>query len=136
MKLLDTSVLVDIDRGNTEKVQKLDSEGRHAISQVTVTEMFMGVEYKYERNTQEYRNAREKLEKLLSRFKVIHIDRSISIEAARITADLKTKGKPVNDLHDTYIAATSIKKELELLTRNMKDFNKIEKIQATNWSEY
>ena len=37
MKLLDTSVVVDIDRGGIDrKVRKLDDQGRHLLSMVTV----------------------------------------------------------------------------------------------------
>jgi predicted nucleic acid-binding protein len=37
MNLLDTSVVVDIDRGGVEeRVARLDDEGRHAISMVTL----------------------------------------------------------------------------------------------------
>ena len=40
MKLLDTSVAIDIDRGNAgDRVTTLDDEGRHAISAVTMTEL-------------------------------------------------------------------------------------------------
>ncbi len=49
MKLLDTSALVEIDRGDMERARRLDDEGKHGLSQVTVTEMFVGIEYKYER---------------------------------------------------------------------------------------
>ncbi len=43
MKLLDTSVVFDIDRGGIdEKVRKLDEEGRHLLSMVSVTELRLG----------------------------------------------------------------------------------------------
>ena len=52
MKLLDTSVLVDIDRGGVDdRVATLDDTGRHAISIVTVTELELGVEMQYEAQT-------------------------------------------------------------------------------------
>ena len=136
MKLLDTSALIEIDRGDKEKAQKLDDEGKHALNQVTVTEMFTGIEYKYERNTEKYREAREKLERLLSRFKIIQIDRSISIESAKIITDLRKIGKPVNDLHDIYIAATAVKKDLEILTKNPRHFENIEGLEVRKWKEY
>lgn len=136
MKLLDTSALIEIDRGDMEKAKKLDDEGKHAINQVTVTEMFTGIEYKYERNTETYRNAIEQLDRLLSRFKIIQIDRSISIEAAKIMANLKKIGKPVDDLHDVYIAATGVKKNLEILTKNPGHFRNIEGLEFRKWEEY
>lgn len=137
MKLLDTSVLVEIDRGNSEeKIEKLDSEGNHGISQVSVTEMFLGIEYKYKAGTEEYQEMREQLERLLSRFNVIPINRSISVKAAKIIAKLDEKGQPVDDLHDTYIAATAVKKELDLLTKNQQHFENVEEIEVKSWEDY
>ncbi len=136
MKLLDTSALVEIDRGDKEKAERLDDEGTHAINQVSETEMFVGIEYKYERNTERYREAREKLERLLSRFKIIQIDRSISIESAKIITELRKIGKPVNDLHDIYIAATGVKRDLEILTKNPIHFKNIEDLEVRDWEEY
>ncbi|KXA94676.1 twitching motility protein PilT [candidate division MSBL1 archaeon SCGC-AAA259I09] len=136
MKLLDTFALIEIDRGDVERAERLDDEGKHALNQVTVTEMFTGVEYKYERNTEEYREAKEKLDRLLSRFKIIQIDRSISIEAAKIIADLKKIGEPVDDLHDVYIAATGVKRDLEILTKNPGHFRNIEGLEVREWEEY
>ncbi len=136
MKLLDTSALIEIDRGAPEKVEKLDEEGKHTISQVTVTEMFLGIEYGYERNTQEYREAREKLERLLSRFKIIQIDRAIAIKAAEMIADLKQKGRPIDDLHDIYIAATGVIEDLLILTTNPKHFQPIKGLEIQEWEKY
>ena len=136
MKLLDTSALIEIDRGDMERAEKLDDEGKHALNQVTVTEMFTGIEYKYERGTEAYREAKEKLERLLSRFKIMQIDRSISIEAAKIIADLKKIGEPVDDLHDVYIAATGVKRDLEILTKNPRHFRNIEDLEVREWEEY
>lgn len=136
MKLLDTSALVEIDRGgNREKIRKLDEEGRHAISQVSVTEMFQGVEYQYQKNTEEYRQAMEQVEKLLSRFKVLKIDRAVSLKTAKIRSELREKGKTVNDLHDTYIAATAIQNGLTLLTKNSKHFKPVKGLELVKWSD-
>ncbi|WP_436902616.1 type II toxin-antitoxin system VapC family toxin [Halovenus halobia] len=62
MKLLDTSVVVDIDRGGIEeKVQKLDEQGRHLLSMVSVTELRLGVELQYEQGTDAYETAMDEL---------------------------------------------------------------------------
>lgn len=137
MKLLDTSILVEIDRGhNPKKIKNLDAEGRHAISQVTVTEIYQGLEYQYKRGTEKYEESRDKIERLLSRFKIIKIDAPISIETARIRSQLKDNGNQVNDLHDTYIAATAKKNDLTLLTKNGKHFENVEDLKLEKWSDY
>jgi predicted nucleic acid-binding protein len=50
MKLLDTSVLIDIDIGGKEvqeKAKELDKEGKHAISTVSLYEFYWGIYRKY-----------------------------------------------------------------------------------------
>lgn len=101
MKLCDTSVLVDIDRGGVDRrVEKLDTEGRHAISIVTVTELRLGVNKRYETETQSHQQTTEALERLVSRFDMIEVTRPIAITAAGIIADLQQRGMALNDLHD------------------------------------
>lgn len=136
MKLLDTSALIEIDRGDAERAERLDDEGRHALSQVTTTEMFTGIEYQYERGSEDYKEARGNLDRLLSRFKIITIDREISIKAAKLIADLKKIGKPVDDLHDIYIAATGVSKDLEILTKNPNHFENVEGLEVQDWKSY
>lgn len=137
MKILDTNVLIDIDRGGIEeKIQKLEREGKHAISIVTVTELFLGLEKKYERGSPEYQEAEEKLEALVSRFKIIPLRRSVSVTAARIMAELERAGEPLHDLHDIYIAATAITEELTLLTSNTSHFERVEEASIEDWEEY
>ena len=136
MKLLDTSALIEIDRGDAERAERLDDEGGHALSRVTTTEMFTGIEYQYERDGEDYKKARENLDRLLSRFKIIPIDRTVSMKAAKIIADLKKIGKPIDDLHDIYIAATGVSKALEILTKNPNHFENVEGLKVQDWKSY
>jgi len=60
MKLLDTTVVIDIDRGGSEvlnKARKLDSEGTHAISVVTEYEFYWGIFRRYEKGSVKYKEA-------------------------------------------------------------------------------
>jgi len=137
VKLLDTAVLVDIDRGSVdERVRRLDEEGRHAISVVTVTELRLGLEKSYERRTEEYREASDKMDALLSRFDVVDVERRVAVAASRIIQDLRTAGLPLNDLHDIYVAATALTEQLPVLTPNVKHFNRIEGVEVEDWAEY
>ena len=137
MKLLDTSVLVDIDRGGVDRrVEKLDDEGRHAISIVSVTELHLGIQKQYGVETDEHRQATEDLERLLSRFDTIAVTRSVAITAARIIAELREHGAPLHDLHDVYIGATARTERLAVLTANVDHFDRIENIQVIDWSDF
>ncbi|MFW5920096.1 MAG: type II toxin-antitoxin system VapC family toxin, partial [Halanaeroarchaeum sp.] len=131
------SVLVDVDRGGVDrKVAKLDEEGRHAISMVTVTELRLGVNLQHERGTESHETALDGLERLLARFDVVPVSRPAATAAADIIASLKRDGKPLDDLHDVYIAATARTEQLPVLTANVDHFDRIDDVQVVDWSEY
>lgn len=108
MKLLDTSVLIEIDiggKGVLEKAKELDAEGRHAISTISLYEFYLGIYRKYKIDSRKYNEAVKKAELLLLRFFVLTITPEIAIRAARIGTTLTAKGEEigVNDnLHCSY----------------------------------
>ncbi|WP_242695527.1 type II toxin-antitoxin system VapC family toxin [Halomontanus rarus] len=92
MKLCDTSVLVDIDRGGVAaRVAKLDDEGRHAISTVTVTELRHGVNKRYDDESAR-RDALEDIERLLSRFEIVAVDRAVATQWATSPPNYSNEG--------------------------------------------
>ena len=137
MKLVDTSVVIDIDRGNAgDRVITLDDEGRHAISAVTLTELRLGVTKRYDQGTDARRDALKVLDRLCARFELLPVDRPVSVAAADIIAALQQRGEPLNDLHDVYIAATAYTEQLPVLTANVDDFDCIDGIDVVDWSAY
>jgi tRNA(fMet)-specific endonuclease VapC len=136
MKLLDTSVLVDIDRGGVDrKVETLDDEGRHAISMVSVTELRLGVDMQYERGTPGHQRAIEDVDRLLARFDVHSITRPVATTAAAMVATLKERGEPLNDLHDVYVAATAHTEDLPVVTANVDHFERFDDLRVVDWAE-
>lgn len=137
MKLLDTSVLVDIDRGGVgRKVRKLDEQGRHVLSMVTVTELRLGVDIQYEQGTDQHHEATEEIDRLLARFEIQPITRPIATAAADIIATLRQRGDPINDLHDVYVAATAAVMQLPVLTGNVDHFERIEDVEVVDWQQF
>lgn len=137
MKLVDTSVVIDIDRGNAgDRVTTLDDEGRHAVSAVTLTELRLGVTKRYDQGTDARRDALKALDRLCARFELLPVDRPVSVAAADIIAALQQRGEPLNDLHDVYIAATAYTEQLPVLTANVDDFDRIDGIDVVNWRAY
>lgn len=135
MKICDTSVLVDIDRGGSEverRVEKLDDEGPHAISIVTVTELRLGIHL----SDSDPEKRRTKLDRLLSRFELVEISRPVAVAAADIIATLKDQGNSLNDLHDVYIGATARVEQLPVLTANVSHFERIEDVDVVDWNDY
>ncbi|THE64932.1 type II toxin-antitoxin system VapC family toxin [Salinadaptatus halalkaliphilus] len=136
MKLCDTSVLVDIDRtGDDDRINRLDDEGRHVISTVSVTELRLGVNKRYDTGRHKM-DALDGLDRLLARFNVVDISRPVATAAANIIADLERRGRPLHDLHDVYIAATAQTEQLPVLTANVDHFQRIDDVTVVDWTEY
>ena len=96
MKLLDTTVLIDIDRGGSEvlnKVKKLDRTGTHAISVVTLYEFYWGIFRRYQKGSKKYEEAMDKAEMMFSRFYLLPVTPEIAIKAADIGTYLISQGK-------------------------------------------
>lgn len=137
MKLVDTSVVVDVDRGGVdERVARLDDEGRHAISVVSVTELGLGVNKRCSPGTAARAEARSALDRLLARFTVLDVTRAVAATAADVIDDLSRRGLPLNDLHDVYVGATARTEQLPVLTANVAHFDRMEGVEVTDWSEY
>ena len=136
MKLCDTSVLIDIDRGGiAERVTALDDEGRHAISTVTVTELRLGVNKRYDDDSAR-QDALEELERLLARFETVEIDRAIATAAGDIIHESQRQGTPLHDLHDVYIGATAIAEQLPVLTANVDHFERMDDVSVVDWTTF
>lgn len=135
MKLLDTNVVIDIDRGGSEvlsKARKLDRTGTHAISVVTQYEFYWGIFRRYQKGSKKYTEAMDKAEMIFSRFYLLPVTPEIAIKAAEIGTYLLSIGKEV-DIMDTYIASTAIMHRLILVTANIAHFKEIAELKIKNW---
>ena len=137
MNVLDTSVVVDIDRGGVDrKVRKLDEQGRHLLSMVSATELRLGVELQYDQGTDAYATAIDQLDRLLARFDIHPISRSVATTAAELIATLRDRGQPLDDLHDIYVGATARAQQLPVVTANVDHFERIDGIQVIDWNQF
>lgn len=137
MNVCDTSVLVDIDRGHAdEKVGRLDSEGPQLISMVSVTELRYGVNLMTSPDSEAHHEHVEGLNRLLSRFEIIPVNRPVATAAADIMVTLNNDGSPIHDLHDIYIGATARTQELPVLTANVEHFYRMPGVDVTDWTAY
>jgi tRNA(fMet)-specific endonuclease VapC len=115
--LIDTNIFIAILKGDA----KLKSfiEGLSCALDTTVyTELIQGSKNKSEV---------QKIEKYLTRFELIHFDKSISLRTLEL---IRTYSKSHNLMFgDAVIAATSLENDLTLLTYNVKDFRFIKNLK-------
>jgi tRNA(fMet)-specific endonuclease VapC len=126
--LLDTNICIYYFKGQfdlKEKIEKIGFE-RFAISEITLAELIYGAE-KSQRKSENLKVVEDFAEMIA----VIPIFDSIRIYGKEKTR-LKQKGKSVSDL-DLFIGATAIVNNMTLVTRNVREFERMENIKIENW---
>jgi len=127
--IIDTSILVEIDRGITEeKIKKIKDNINPKISTITVSELYTGA-YKREKTDE------SSLENLISAFKQIPLNQEIAKKAGELISRKQEKDLGIG-INDIYIAATAIQKNEKLLTKDVQDFNEINDLEVLDWNNF
>lgn len=122
MTLLDTDILIDYLRGFSTSQDFLDSAyqyGHYSISVITAIELIRGVRDK---------KSQKVAEDLISKFQIVEITTKISTRAFELI-----KAYHLNQslaLADSFIASTVLEHHAKLLTRNLRDFDFIPKLNV------
>ena len=72
------------------------------------------------------------LAKLLQPLQVLPFDSECAAHAARIRAELESMVAPIGP-HDTLIAATALRHQATLVTRNAREFSRVAGLQWVDW---
>lgn len=119
--LIDTSVLVDAERGGTA-LERVPREEEHAISVITVSELLHG----FHRAAAGARRTQRQVfvENVLGELEAIPITSEVGRVHAYIWAGLETAGEIVG-VHDLWIAATALAHGLQVATTNAREFERV-----------
>jgi len=115
--ILDTNILIEILKNNTDTIKEVEKYTKHYISSITKMELFYGARDKKEL---------EQLNKFVSLFTVIPLNESISNLAEELV--YKYAKSHTLDIPDSLIASTSLTTGYKLFTYNKKDFKYIDNI--------
>lgn len=74
------------------------------------------------------------LSALLRPMQILPFDSDCAKHAARIRAELEAAGTPIGP-HDTMIAATALRYQATLVTRNVREFARVQGLHYLNWHE-
>jgi predicted nucleic acid-binding protein len=115
VSLIDTDVMIDVSRENADAANYLDSLSDPAISIVTAQELIVGARDKRDLYA---------IDSLVSTYSVIHLDAAIG----QLAYELLKRYAKSDGLRtfDSLIAATAIKQDCALGSRNRKHFAMIE----------
>ena len=65
---------------------------------------------------------------------LLPFDSECAAQAARIRVELEAAGTPIGP-HDTLIAATALRHQATLVTRNVREFSRVPGLQWLNWHQ-
>ena len=74
------------------------------------------------------------LAQLLRPMQLLPFDSECAAQAARLRVALEALGTPIGP-HDTLIAATALRHQATLVTRNVREFSRVPGLQWLNWHE-
>lgn len=74
------------------------------------------------------------LARLLRPMQILPFDSECGAQAARLRVTLEAAGTPIGP-HDTLIAATALRHQATLVTRNVREFARVPGLSWVNWHE-
>lgn len=116
--ILDTSVLVDAERGRATLAELVGDDEPVAIAAITLAELLHGVEIASGRIRQ--RRTRF-VEAVAAQVPVITYDRHVAVAHARLLAEVQRSGRP-RGAHDLIIAATAAATARTVVTADLQGF--------------
>jgi tRNA(fMet)-specific endonuclease VapC len=127
--LLDTNTVIYFFKGygKVADMQLSKSPKEIALASINVYELEVGTA---KSNRPEKR--KKQLETLISRITVFPFALKEAKVAAKIRTELESRGTPIGPL-DNLIAGTAICHNAVLVSRNTKEFNRIESLCVENW---
>jgi len=131
MLLLDTNTVVDYFRGKGEVAEHLLAlpPSEVGLPAVVAYEVWIGV-----LGSQNAQRRQSQLERFLSVVAVVPFDAMVARRAAQLRHALERRGEGIGPM-DTLIAATALAHNATLVTRNVKEFGRVQGLAVSNWYE-
>lgn len=131
MLVLDTNTISYYFRNEPCVVQQLQATPLHqiAVPAIVVYELKYGILRLSEEAAQPRLKA---LSKFLQFLTIIDVDEQVANIAANIRIDLERKGLVIG-AHDVLIAASALSVNGQLVTRNVREFERVQGLQVVNW---
>jgi tRNA(fMet)-specific endonuclease VapC len=128
--LLDTCVLSDFARGDTNTLERIKETSPDfiAVSSITVME----IEYGLALNAARARKLAPVMHALFEAVTIISYEARDAMATAALRAALRQKGRPIG-AYDVLLAGCALARGLVLVTSNEKEFKRISGLTIENW---
>jgi tRNA(fMet)-specific endonuclease VapC len=129
--LLDTTFLIDAERGARDLDAVLDDDDDVAVAAITVAELLVGVELAFQSQRERRRIF---VEDVVTSLPVIPYDLGIAQEHAFLLTAVKRAGRP-RGAHDLLIAATARATQRAVVTADAKAFDDLPGVEVRSHRE-
>ncbi|MBT4087671.1 MAG: type II toxin-antitoxin system VapC family toxin [Deltaproteobacteria bacterium] len=130
MIMLDTNICIYILRDRPiELVHRLNSAGDISISSIVYAELLFGIELSPQKSQ---KTRLEQLKKFVQHLSIAPWDENAAIHYSQIRVKLKKTGTLIRNM-DLLIGSHARSLELELVTNNIKEFERIPGLRIENW---
>ncbi len=131
--LIDTSILIVYERGQLDIAARVAGREEEEVflSVISASELLHGAHRAADPAVRTRRLAF--VEAVLARFPVLEIDLEVARTHAVLWSGLAQKGEMIG-VHDAWIAATCIARDLTLVTANTREFNRVPGLGIENWA--
>jgi tRNA(fMet)-specific endonuclease VapC len=126
--LLDTTFLIDGERGGVDLDLAIDDDDDVAIAAVTIAELLVGVRLASGKR----RDARQAyVDGILESLPIIAYDRNVAVEHAELLVAVRSQGRP-RGAHDLLIAATARATDRTIVTADQTAFTDLPGVATIN----
>ncbi len=130
MIMLDTNICIYILRDRPIKLlNKLNSSVDISISSIVYAELLFGIELS-SRKSRKLRS--EQLKRFLQHLTIVPWDEKAALHYSQIRARLKKDGTLIGNM-DMLIGSHARSLDVDLITNNLKEFNRIPGLKTVNW---
>ena len=129
--LLDTDTCIHLLRGHqpTVRLAEQHSPADFAVSAITQYELLYGVE----RCPPAWRKKEGvKVSRLLEHMRILPFTDNTAVHASSLRAALESAGRSIGPM-DILIASTALEHRLPLVTRNLREFQRVPGLQSLTW---
>jgi tRNA(fMet)-specific endonuclease VapC len=129
MYVLDTNTVLDYFRGRGDVAKNLLAMPPRevALPAIVAYEIWVGV-----LGSQNVRRRQAQYEQFLANVEVLAFDSAVGRRAAELRHALERRGEGIGPL-DTLIAATALAHNATLVTRNVREFGRVEGLKVADW---
>ncbi|MDA3941618.1 MAG: PIN domain-containing protein [Spirochaetia bacterium] len=131
MYLLDTNIISYWMRGDKIVIDQIKKQPPSflSISSITLAEIWYGIE----KSPFKKKERRQKIDQISSLLELYSFDEYAAGEYAVIRAQLEREGMMISE-RDTQIASIALANKLTVVTHNVKEFSRIDKLKVEDWA--